>query len=146
MPSQPLGAVDPVMVDWTELGRIIASARNKRGQTQAELGKDAGLGRSQISNIERGWNTTTHGLERVVKAVGLELAVDIQEPGAGVGIPKEVLSIASKLASMPPEDRQLLLELIDAWDGLPDWFKSSAHAQWPASISEARALWRASKA
>ena len=64
-----------------ELGALIRSHRHRRGWTQSDLAKRAGVSALWISQLERGKSTAQFGLVlRTLKE--LELHLSIAEPGS----------------------------------------------------------------
>lgn len=75
----------PMLAPWTPdpvepedarhvVGRMVREARERRGLSQRELAKRAGLQYSHIARIESGrYNLTIDTLERVCKELGLEI-------------------------------------------------------------------------
>ena len=59
------------------LGETIKQARKERNLTQEELGAMAGVGRQQVSRIEREENVTFSLFSRLLKALGLSGSVNV---------------------------------------------------------------------
>ena len=53
------------------IGEAIKKARERQNLTQAELGERIGVGKSQISRLERGCSITIPTMSRVFKALGI---------------------------------------------------------------------------
>lgn len=56
------------------IGEAIKKAREQQNLTQAELGERIGVGKSQISRLERGHSITIPTMSRVFKALGIASA------------------------------------------------------------------------
>jgi transcriptional regulator with XRE-family HTH domain len=61
------------------LGTTIRESRNKRGWSQVELGRQAGVSRPTIARIEHGEDVSTATLTLVAQALGL--AVELKRTG-----------------------------------------------------------------
>ena len=58
-------------------GRLIRDARIRAGLTQQELGIKLGVGRATVNGYETGrQNLTVDTLEKVTKALGIELKIE----------------------------------------------------------------------
>ena len=56
------------------IGEAIKKARIQQRMTQTELGERIGVGRAQISRLERGYSITIPTMSRVFKALGIGTA------------------------------------------------------------------------
>lgn len=62
-------------IQINDMGRLIRSERLRRGMTQEELGLKVGVGKAQISKIERGKGLTIKTVNKVLEALGLSATV-----------------------------------------------------------------------
>ncbi|WP_080237668.1 helix-turn-helix domain-containing protein [Spirosoma rigui] len=61
-----------------KVGHLIREARVKAGLTQQELGDKLGVGRATVNGYETGkQNLTVDTLEKVAKALGVELKINL---------------------------------------------------------------------
>lgn len=56
------------------LGEAVRKARTQQKLTQEELGERTGVGRAQISKIEKGHNSSLSSISRVFRALGVPTA------------------------------------------------------------------------
>lgn len=56
------------------IGEAIKKAREQQNLTQAQLGERIGVGKAQISRLERGGSITIPTMSRVFKALGIATA------------------------------------------------------------------------
>ena len=56
------------------IGEAIKKAREQQNLTQAQLGERIGVGKAQISRLERGCSITIPTMSRVFKALGIATA------------------------------------------------------------------------
>ena len=59
------------------MGEAIKSARLSRNLTQEQLGTMMGVGRAQVSRIEKGRNLTFSTIARAFKAMGIPASFDL---------------------------------------------------------------------
>ncbi|MCH6169765.1 helix-turn-helix domain-containing protein [Pseudonocardia alaniniphila] len=79
------------------LGPRLRALRAAAGRTVASVAADAGLSVPYIANLENGrGNPTLAALDRLARALGTELSVDLGEPGAAptVGPPASLIRVA----------------------------------------------------
>ena len=82
------------------LRNLVREARKRAGWTQAELGRRAGVPQSTIAHIESGTRTpSTDIVERLVRAAGFELRVNLAEPDP------ETYSLFSQTLRRTPAER-----------------------------------------
>lgn len=60
-------------VDSYMMGESLKKARMSQNLTQEQLGKKAGVDRSQISRLERGKSATLSSIKRISQALGVML-------------------------------------------------------------------------
>ncbi len=60
------------------IGALIRNERTRRGLTQEELGEKVGVGKAQISKIERGRGLTIKTVTKVLEALDLSASVRLQ--------------------------------------------------------------------
>lgn len=71
------------------LGNMIKEARDKRGLTQAQLGKLVGVQKAQISKLEKSAkNVTFATIMRIFDALNAKLIISV-EMGKGLATPKK---------------------------------------------------------
>ncbi len=63
------------------IGEAIRQAREAQSLTQAELGERMGVQRSQVCRIESGKSITFASMMRAFKAMGIQVALDMQGVG-----------------------------------------------------------------
>ena len=63
------------------IGEAIRQAREAQSLTQAELGERMGVQRSQVCRIESGKSITFASMMRAFKAMGIQVALDLQGVG-----------------------------------------------------------------
>lgn len=63
------------------VGEAIKKARLSKNLTQEQLGEKVGVQRSQISRLEKGKSITFASLSRVLHALGVSAAIDMQGVG-----------------------------------------------------------------
>ena len=63
------------------VGEAIRKAREAKNLTQAELGEKMGVQRSQVCRIENGKSITLASMMRAFKALGVQVALDMQGIG-----------------------------------------------------------------
>ena len=63
------------------IGEAIKQARESKALTQAELGQRMGVQRSQVCRIESGKSITLASMMRAFKALGVQVALDMQGIG-----------------------------------------------------------------
>jgi ribosome-binding protein aMBF1 (putative translation factor) len=63
------------------IGEAIKQARESKALTQAELGERMGVQRSQVCRIESGKSITLASMMRAFKALGVQVALDMQGIG-----------------------------------------------------------------
>jgi len=64
------------------IAEIVAAVRKRRGMTQADLAKKAGISRNYVSMIERGHqDIKLSTLDDVIEALGLKMEIKITEKG-----------------------------------------------------------------
>jgi transcriptional regulator with XRE-family HTH domain len=79
------------------LGRRLRALRAAAGRTVASVAADAGLSVPYIANLENGrGNPTLAALDRLARALGTELSVDLGQPGSApaVGPPASLVRLA----------------------------------------------------
>jgi len=65
------------------VGSAVRAARRKAGLSQVELAKRAGTSQPSIARLERGLvSPTVISLDRIARALGTELVIDFEPPGA----------------------------------------------------------------
>ena len=63
------------------VGEAIKQAREAKHLTQAQLGEKMGVQRSQICRLESGKSITLASMMRVFKALGVQVALDMESIG-----------------------------------------------------------------
>jgi transcriptional regulator with XRE-family HTH domain len=80
--------------------------RVRRGLSQEQLAVDAGVNRTYVSGVERAAeNPTIEVLERLAKALSMDLADLFAKPGPKEGPPKPLLAGRKKLSQREPEKK-----------------------------------------
>lgn len=109
----------------TDLGMRIKNRRDKLKLTQEQLGAAAGVTKSSVSQWESGdvRNLKLDTFYKVVKKLGvrgryLALGELPEEPTDRDKLPQEVIDLAKQLADLPPEKRNLLIDIFKA--AVPD--------------------------
>jgi len=88
---------------------VIRQVRRRRGLTQAELARRAGISQPVVSAYERGRRDPTYGtLRKLVEAAGERLQLVTVPPGAGVSAPVDLA-----------EHGRRLLEVLSLADAVP---------------------------
>lgn len=65
------------------VGSAVRAARRKAGLSQIELARRAGTSQPSIARLERGLvSPTVISLDRIARALGAELVIDFEPPGA----------------------------------------------------------------
>jgi ribosome-binding protein aMBF1 (putative translation factor) len=65
------------------VGSVVRAARRKAGLSQVELARRAGTSQPSIARLERGLvSPTVISLDRIARALGTELVIDFESPGA----------------------------------------------------------------
>lgn len=94
------------------IGRAIARQRVKRGLTQEEVAERLGVGNEAVSRIERG--VVTPNIERLVQFAALFGCETIELLTEASSNPDDQAAhIRGLLATLTPEDRQLVLEWVE---------------------------------
>lgn len=88
-----------------ELGRRIARQRLAREWTQADLAREAGVGKRTLERIEAGGSAQGVNLVRIFRALDLLPVLDqlLPEPGPG---PMELLKLSGKARQRAPGRRR----------------------------------------
>jgi ribosome-binding protein aMBF1 (putative translation factor) len=90
LPARPAGQRGPEAFARYErartaimVGSAVRAARRKAGLSQVELAKRAGTSQPSIARLERGLvSPTVISLDRIARALGTELVIDFEPPGA----------------------------------------------------------------
>lgn len=61
------------------VGEAIKRSRQEKNMTQEQLGKLLGIGRSQVSRMEKGQNLTLQTIIRVFRAIGVPVNLTLGE-------------------------------------------------------------------
>jgi transcriptional regulator with XRE-family HTH domain len=107
--------IDPAD-EYKRLGKYIEAELQKRGMTQSELARKAGVSRSGINVIIKGQNKpSTNLLKEISKALGIPIETLYREAGF---LPDEkeppFLEKVNQLVSeLPEKDQQDILEFIE---------------------------------
>ncbi len=102
--------------DLTLMGHILKQIRQRRGMSQAELGKRLGMPQRTISNYEGGVSRIPSNLlpkfAAVLRASVAELLGQKQTPGADKD--REIWKFVDQVEALPPRDKRAVFRYVEA--------------------------------
>ncbi len=101
------------------LGRILKQVRQRRGMSQAGLGKRLGMPQRTISNYESGVSRVPSNLlpkfAETLRVSVAELLGQRPTPGADKG--REIWKFVNQVETLPPKDKRAVFRYVEALSG-----------------------------
>ena len=102
--------------DLAMMGRILKQIRQRRGMSQAGLGKRLGMPQRTVSNYEGGVSRIPSNLlpkfAAVLRASVAELLGQKQTPGADKD--REIWKFVNQVEALPPRDKRAVFRYVEA--------------------------------